>query len=126
MTILTRRRLMGSIGLGAGSLMLGGCDRIVASPAVRGTLGVGEKLTMGAQRLLTDRSALAREFTAAEMSPVFRTNGNTMPASDSYRSHLAEGFGQLAAGGGRARRPPAIPVAGADQGDALAHPDHSP
>lgn len=92
MTILTRRRLIGSLGAGAGGLLLSGCDRIVASPAVQHVLGAGERLTMGSQRLLSDRTAMAREFSAADMSPMFRTNGNTMPASDSYQVHLDERF----------------------------------
>ena len=92
MTILTRRRLIGSIGAGAGGLLLSGCDRIVASPKVQHVLGAGEGLTMRAQRLLSDRTALAREFSALDMSPVFRTNGNTNPDTDDYDRHAAEGF----------------------------------
>jgi len=92
MTILSRRRLIGSIGAGAGGLLLAGCDRIVASPTVKHVLGVGEKLTFDAQRLVTDRAALAREFAASDMSPVFRTNGNTMPESELYQAHATAGF----------------------------------
>ena len=39
-----------------------------------------------------DRNALAREFTVADLSPVFRTNGNTLPADARYQQHLAENF----------------------------------
>jgi DMSO/TMAO reductase YedYZ molybdopterin-dependent catalytic subunit len=92
MTLLTRRRLIGSLGAGAGGLLLSGCDRIAASPKVQDVLGLGEGLTMRAQRLVTDRTALAREFAASDMSPVFRTNGNTMPASDAYQAHAANRF----------------------------------
>ncbi len=92
MTILTRRKLIGSIGVGAGSLLLGGCDRIAASPTVRQVLGLGEGLTRRAQRLVTDRHALAREYAASDMSPSFRTNGNTMPASDTYQAHAERRF----------------------------------
>ena len=92
MTILTRRRLIGSIGAGASGLLLSGCDRIASSPTVRQVLGAGEGLTMRAQRLVTDRTALAREFAASDMSPVFRTNGNTMPASEAYQAHAAGHF----------------------------------
>jgi DMSO/TMAO reductase YedYZ molybdopterin-dependent catalytic subunit len=44
---------------------------------------------------------LAHEFDASEMSPVFRTNGNTQPRSETYRMHQAEGFArwQLEIGG---------------------------
>lgn len=92
MTILTRRRLIGSIGASAGGLLLSGCDRIAASPSVQNVLGAGEGLTMRAQRLLADRTALAREFSSLDMSPVFRTNGNTAPTANQYESHAAENF----------------------------------
>ena len=112
MTILTRRRLIGSIGAGAGGLLLSGCDRIVASPTVRHVLGAGESLTLGTQRLLIDRTALAREFAASDMSPVFRTNGNTMPASEAYEAHAADRFldWRLAIDG-MVRRPKSVSLA---------------
>ena len=34
--MIGRRRLVGSLGLGAGGVLLGGCDRIAATPAFRG------------------------------------------------------------------------------------------
>ena len=112
MTILTRRRLIGSIGAGAGGLLLSGCDRIAASPAVRHVLGAGERLTLGTQRLLIDRAALAREFAASDMSPVFRTNGNTMPASEAYQAHVASRFADWRlAVDGLVRRPQSFSLA---------------
>lgn len=90
--LINRRRLIGSLGAGAGGLLLAGCDRISASPAVKGLLGLGEKATFGAQRLVTARTALALEYRPDQMSPVFRTNGNTMPASPAYAAHLASNF----------------------------------
>ena len=90
--MITRRRLIGSIGAGAGSLLLAGCDRLDRSPAFRGLLRGGEGLTRRAQRLVTDRNALAREYGETDMSPVFRSNGNTMPDGESYRVHAASGF----------------------------------
>ena len=92
MTLITRRGLVGSLGIGAGGLLLSGCDRIAAAPKVQEVLSLGEGLTMRAQRLVTDRTALAREFAASDMSPVFRTNGNTMPGSDAYQTHVMNGF----------------------------------
>jgi DMSO/TMAO reductase YedYZ molybdopterin-dependent catalytic subunit len=89
---LTRRKLISSLGAGAGGLLLAGCDRIAASPNVQNVLGLGEGLTMRAQRLFTDRTALAREFSALDMSPVFRTNGNVMPESESYQAHAGSSF----------------------------------
>jgi DMSO/TMAO reductase YedYZ molybdopterin-dependent catalytic subunit len=51
-----------------------------------------EKLTMGAQRTLLGRHALAREFGEADLSPVFRANGTQMPDSDEYAQLLEHGF----------------------------------
>ncbi|MEC3909036.1 molybdopterin-binding protein [Sphingobium sp. CR2-8] len=112
MTILTRRKLIGSIGAGAGSLLLGGCDRIVASPTVRNVLGFGEGLTRRAQRVVTDRHALAREYAASDMSPSFRMNGNTMPGGDAYQAHMERGFADWKlAVDGLVRRPLAFSLA---------------
>ncbi len=47
---------------------------------------------MNAQRLIRPRDALAREFTEADLSPIFRPNGTRMPGSGEYAQHLAENF----------------------------------
>ncbi|HYI65071.1 MAG TPA: molybdopterin-binding protein [Allosphingosinicella sp.] len=90
--LITRRRLLASLGAGAGGLLLPGCDRIGRSETFRALDESAQDLTMGAQRLVTDRTALAREYAESEMSPVFRTNGNVMPRSPAYQAHLASGF----------------------------------
>ncbi|MEA3011114.1 MAG: hypothetical protein QOJ91_2806 [Sphingomonadales bacterium] len=87
---LTRRQAL--VSLGTGGLLLSGCDRIGRSPAFQSVQSGAERLTMRAQRLVIDRTALAPEFSAADLSPVFRTNGNAMPASPAYRTHLESGF----------------------------------
>ena len=89
---VSRRRLIGALGVGSGGLLLSACDRINASPAVKRVLGLGEKATMSAQRIVTDRAALAPEYSAAEMSPKFRTNGTSMPNTADYAAHLAGNF----------------------------------
>ncbi len=112
MTILTRRRLIGSIGASAGGLLLSGCDRIVASPQVQHVLGAGAGLTMRAQRLVSDRTALAREFSVLDMSPNFRTNGNTEPTANQYERHTAEHFAHWRlAVDGLVRRPLSLSLA---------------
>ncbi len=112
MTFLTRRGLIGSLGVGAGGLLLSGCDKITAAPKVRKVIGLGEGMTMRAQRLVTDRTALAREYAASDMSPVFRTNGNTMPESEAYQAHAANNFADWRlAVDGLVRRPLALSLA---------------
>lgn len=81
-----------SLITGAGGLLLAGCDKIDASPNVQKLLRLGEGATYSAQRIVADRAALAPEFTRAHLSPVFRTNGNTMPASPDYQQHVAANF----------------------------------
>ena len=87
--MIDRRRFV--IGGGSG-LLLGGCDRLNNSPAFRGVLRSAEKLNMGAQRLVSARDALAREYGESDMSPVFRSNGTSMPNTDDYARHLEERF----------------------------------
>ena len=98
---ISRRRMIASLGAGAGGLLLSGCDRINRSATFQSVQSSAQDLTMGMQRLVIDRDALAREFDAADISPVFRTNGNVMPASAAYRARLASAFADwtLAVGG---------------------------
>ena len=87
--IVTRRRLIGSL---AATPLLSGCDALDRSPAFNRLLNAGQELTFHGQRLVTDRAALAPEFAAADMSPVFRTNGTKRPTTDAYARLLADGF----------------------------------
>lgn len=92
--------------IGASGLLLSGCDRITTSPSVRKILTLGEKATLTGQRLVTDRNALAPEFTRADLSPRFRVNGNYLPKSPIYANHLANGFADWKLEvGGLVRRP---------------------
>jgi len=90
--MISRRALIGSLAAGAGGLLLPGCNRINADPKVRTLLESAEGLTMRAQRLIADRSALAREFDAADISPIFRANGTRQPAGAAYEAHRLAGF----------------------------------
>jgi DMSO/TMAO reductase YedYZ molybdopterin-dependent catalytic subunit len=89
---ISRRRMIASLGAGAGGLLLSGCDRISRSAAFQAVQSSAQDLTLGVQRLVIDRGALAREFEPTDMSPVFRTNGNVMPASAAYQAHVASAF----------------------------------
>lgn len=91
MTLFTRRTLVTGGALGAG-LLLSGCDKLAQQPGFRRILFSGEKINMGLQRALMDRNALAPEFTPDQMSPVFRTNGNSNPNTADYNRHVAENF----------------------------------
>ena len=87
--MIGRRRF---IATGASGLLLSGCDRLNNNAQFRGVLRSAEKLTMGAQRIVSPRDALAREYSEADMSPIFRSNGTSMPGTSEYAAHLAESF----------------------------------
>jgi DMSO/TMAO reductase YedYZ molybdopterin-dependent catalytic subunit len=109
--IVSRRKLLGMGAAGAGGLLLGGCDALNKSEGFRGALIGMEDLTMASQRLLMGDS-LAREFTEADMSPVFKANGNIQVRDPAYRVQLAQGFSQWALRvDGLVRQPLTLPLA---------------
>lgn len=98
--------------VGASGLLLSGCEKITASPTVREVLTLGEKATLSGQRLVTDRNALAPEFTRADISPKFRMNGNRLPASPEYQAHMASNFADWKLEiGGKVARPFSLTLA---------------
>ncbi len=90
--IISRRNMLTTTAAAAGTVLLTGCDELGRSEGFRKVLHSAEKLTFRAQRLITDRNTLAREFPASDMSPIFRANGSTMPGAAPYQKHLAERF----------------------------------
>ena len=86
--MITRRTLV----VGAAGALVAGCDKLNTSPAFREVLRGGEGLTMRAQRLISSRTAAAREFSAADMSPVFRSNGTSNPNTPDYQRLAAGRF----------------------------------
>jgi DMSO/TMAO reductase YedYZ molybdopterin-dependent catalytic subunit len=89
---VSRRKMIGTLGAGVGGLLVAGCDKINASPKVHDALKLGEGLTYSAQRIVSDRRALAPEYSLSEMSPLFRVNGNTDPGTAEYGAHVASSF----------------------------------
>lgn len=88
----SRRRILAGLISGAGAVMLAGCDRMTQSAGMGALLRNTEKLTMNSQRLLLGNQSLAREYSVADISPVFRANGTQAPDSDEYRDLLEHSF----------------------------------
>jgi len=86
--MISRRKF---VVAGGSSLLLGGCDKLDQSPAFKGILRSADTLARGSQRLL-GRNALAPQFTDADLSPIFRSNGTAMPDTTEYAQHLANNF----------------------------------
>ncbi|MEJ5977729.1 molybdopterin-dependent oxidoreductase [Novosphingobium sp. PS1R-30] len=89
--LITRRGLLTAGAAGSG-LLLGGCDRLGESPGFRSLLSGAEALHERSQRLIGGHEPLAREFSPADVSPVFRPNGNRGVAGADYESHAAQDF----------------------------------
>ncbi|MDT7933836.1 MAG: molybdopterin-dependent oxidoreductase [Sphingomonadaceae bacterium] len=73
------------------ALTLAGCDKVIDKNKDM-LRSVGESATYRWQRLIQGRDALAREFSAADISPRFKSNGSHTVASDEYARHVEEGF----------------------------------
>ena len=78
---------------GAATLMLGGCDRLAASPTFQQMLLGAESLTYRSQRTLIARTALAREYGEGDISVRFKANGSQDP------NNLPPGYGDQAQNG---------------------------
>ena len=90
-SLWTRHGLLSSLAAGGSASLLAGCDQLGQSPSFENLLASGEWLSYRVQRLIGS-AALAREYTEAEMSPDFRTNGNTQARSGEWARQAAQGF----------------------------------
>lgn len=77
---------------GAGTLMLGNLDRLSDSRWVPRVLDLEGPLTQRAQGVLVSKTALAPEYSPADIAPVFRANGTTDPDSSTYRAWVQNHF----------------------------------
>jgi DMSO/TMAO reductase YedYZ molybdopterin-dependent catalytic subunit len=90
--VRARRRFLARAAGAAGAVMLAGCNRLSQSDWFPKILGVGEWASATAAALVTTRRAMAQEFTPADLSPRFRSNGTFDPANPQYQALAARGF----------------------------------
>ena len=77
--VITRRKLIAGVAAGGSSIALSAWTGPTYNTFFQdNVLSIGEWLNYRAQRLL-EGNTLAQEFPESEMSPMFRTNGNTDP-----------------------------------------------
>lgn len=85
---LSRRNLLLGALEGTGLLLLSGCEKIFDSlsknESFQSLLALAEGGNRRAQRLLAGRNKLAQEFSAKDISPKFRANGNPPPITMDY------------------------------------------
>jgi DMSO/TMAO reductase YedYZ molybdopterin-dependent catalytic subunit len=88
----SRRHFLGRLLATTAAALLAGCDAASRSSWFPKVLGLGERASRGAQRLASSRRSLAQEFSAADLSPFFRSNGTANPDNPEYQALAANHF----------------------------------
>lgn len=89
---LARRSFLTRALAGTALLPLAGCDRLSKSDWFVAILDRAETLTRTVQRAITGKSALAAEYSEADISKTFRANGTTDPENAAYQVLAKSGF----------------------------------
>ncbi len=87
-----RRHVVVRLLAGAATVFLAGCDALSRSKWGSHTLTAGELANQKSQELLTSKTSLAQEFTEADLSPTFRSNGTANPDNEDYQRLAANQF----------------------------------
>jgi DMSO/TMAO reductase YedYZ molybdopterin-dependent catalytic subunit len=87
-----RRRFLAQMAAASAAVLAAGCERIAGNEGVKSLLALADAPTDAALQALVPEQALAREFTEADISPVFRANGSVNPQTPEYLRMLADGF----------------------------------
>ena len=88
---ITRRAAIATGFVGAGAALLS-VDSLTLSPSFARVFHAVENWTRLSQRALLSGGQLAREYSVADISPMFKANGTFDPGGDVYNRHAAENF----------------------------------
>ena len=88
----SRRRFFGRAIGGVAALLSVGCDRLNQTQWFPKVLTAGESVNRSVHKALVPRKAMAQEFTMADLSPNFRSNGTSNPDSQAYQSLARKQF----------------------------------
>jgi DMSO/TMAO reductase YedYZ molybdopterin-dependent catalytic subunit len=88
----TRRNLFRRTLGGFGALVLAGCDRLNETEWFPKLLSAGESASKAAHKALLPRKSMAQEFTEADLSPKFRSNGTSNPQNPVYQALARNDF----------------------------------
>jgi DMSO/TMAO reductase YedYZ molybdopterin-dependent catalytic subunit len=83
---IERRRFLGRAVGGAGTLLLGGCDKLSRSAWFTRMLDSAEGLNQRIQAAITPAGAKGREYTEQDLSRHFKSNGTSDPADAEYQA----------------------------------------
>lgn len=91
-SFITRRRFLTGAATTLSTLLLSGCDRLSRTQWFPQLLSSAEALNHQAHNWITRDHALAKEFTEADISPVFPSNGTSNPKQPQYQALARNGF----------------------------------
>jgi DMSO/TMAO reductase YedYZ molybdopterin-dependent catalytic subunit len=87
-----RRQFLRVSFCAAATLLLAGCEKLSQTDWFPKLLGAGESLNQKLHGVLGRRKAMAQEFSPADLSPDFRSNGTSVPENPQYQVMVANGF----------------------------------
>jgi DMSO/TMAO reductase YedYZ molybdopterin-dependent catalytic subunit len=89
---INRRGFLTRALMVSGAAILAGCDKLSQSEWFIEVLSSAETVNRKVQHLITPRRAMAAEFTEADLSPRFKSNGTHEPADPEYQALAKDGF----------------------------------
>lgn len=89
---INRRRFLARAAGGAGTLLLTGCDRLSRSAWFTRMLDSAEGVTQYVQSAITPPGARGREYTEADLSRHFKSNGTSDPNDPEYQALASNNF----------------------------------
>src|SRR5512143_2125179 len=90
--VSSRRRFFARALAAAAAPLVAGCERLSETAWFPKVLAIGEKASDAVSHAVTSRKSMAQEYTAADLSPMFRSNGTAEPDSDEYRALAQSAF----------------------------------
>ena len=88
----SRRMALRSALASVGGLSLAGCDKLSNNAGFVEVLKSAQYLSRGAQNIVAPRSAMAQEFSEADIATNFRSNGTMVPEDPDYQALMKNGF----------------------------------
>jgi hypothetical protein len=88
---LTRRTVVAA-GFGGAGALIWNANALTLSPSFAHVFRAEEDWTRVDQRALLLPGQLAKEYRAADISPVFKANGTFNPGGDDYNAQVAQNF----------------------------------
>lgn len=108
----SRRRFLVRAATLVGGVLLAGCDRLSRSAWFTRLLAIAESMNLAARNATASRVSMAQEFTEADLSPSFRSNGTARPDNPDYLRLAAAGFADYRLEvGGQVRTPLSLSLA---------------